>query len=335
MITSYVSGRKLLEDHIQQIEQGCYDVLVFFLASQADGATLLDIAKLGKDLDRLSGSRCLVIAFMPPGNAPSGKLYELFDQAPTPKDSAGKDWDAFVSAMTDNTYDLAEYFEIPFAELPCMLFVDTALGTYAVLPLSGKPLTDIYPKLRRIFGEWYARLAVVGDRDHLLELAHSRPSACTRSTSPPLRQGMREVLLREVFPIIEKSVIESVQGQPEEVRSRAHRVLNATRAGPTSMRALERFLSDHNLSVTLGGRLVHADELSRANDELFSERMGLIVQASVGRAEMQRPRFPIREVTRLGAEIRVREEVRSAGSRLSKAITWLSDIKKLLSPLHS
>ena len=156
---SFVPASELINWHQNEIYNDKYFLYIFVLATKFDKKVLRDCIQYARDLDRLTGERCLLLVFF--NTIPSEKKDQLyFDRKVRQKALDGqltdKDIRRFEEKMTDESYNLARYLGIPEHELPCLVFFNhIRVSEFAVLHIHEGGLSKHYEELRDIISKLY------------------------------------------------------------------------------------------------------------------------------------------------------------------------------------
>lgn len=293
MIFSYVSGAEILARYKELFAQEQCKIILFFLGTGYDKTFIEDVKRISNDLDALTGSHALAVAFnSPPAIPPEGARNPLGFRA-SGEYHQWADWSNYASEMTEKIYKLAECFDVRPDHLPCLLFVvPHPPQDFAVVRLFKNRLyEDVYPKLREIFGDWFREQKGV---HQLRLLANGRWRDGNRPRVKFDNDMLRNFLREEVCPIVQKECVEQIisLGVDAEETRRAFARLDKQ---PTSIRPVVDFLKKHDLSVSIRGEHINAETFSQAYRELVKHMANIALEKAVQVV----PDFPLKKVEEL------------------------------------
>ncbi|MBN3945133.1 MAG: hypothetical protein HWQ38_01000 [Nostoc sp. NMS7] len=332
---SFITGIDILNRYKAELAKGQFKVLIFFLATVYDSQLLEDIKRLDRDIDRLTGPHALAIAFMPP--SPNDSLPHLgndFNKNTDYFEAAGRDWnagdfDSFANAMTQNTYDLADLFNIPYNDLPSIVFVNPQdILEIATLKLDNKGLSPVYERIRQVFWEWYNEHKEMLDKaDQLLILANNTLTIdfSNSSSSSSLRKHFQTSRMRrlfddfireKVYPIVEKGMLELIsKASVDEERIKQQLIMlykSPLKLKRPQNRILQKqrlvdFLQEENLSINLIGEQVTGDRFQSRYFELISNAASQELQTR----KVNPPAFPLHKLKNIDKSIMFKKPSKS------------------------
>lgn len=332
MFIAWVGGKQLLEDHAQELRQGQYKVVLFFLIPEFNEDALKDVVDLAVELDQMTGASCLAIAFMPPPDDRK-RIVERYRPGMLPSiDSTN--WPKFTEAMTRATYGIADYFNIEYKYLPCLLFFSLESGDeFAIAELRDGRIRDILRNLRRLFSDW-----ALENKDSIaIERARlalgNPPGNVTQSISPSTKTSVREINELYVIPLLEDALLKSIKSRSG--RGRAAGIVNNLRANPFSLSEFEKYLKNKQLSITVDGIELTSSNLRAAYDQLYLQVASRELADILKNARTPIVPFPLERARRIGNGIIIRKFKNASGAVLSgatKLLELLDGLRKLGAP---
>lgn len=327
MLYSFLTGIDILNRYKAELARGQFKVLIFFLATVYDSQLLEDIKRLDRDIDRLTGPHALALAFMPPSlNDSLPRLGNDFNKNADSFEAAGRNWnpgefDRFADAMTQNAYDLADLFDLPYNDLPSIVFVNPQdLSKVATLKLDKRGLAPVYGRIRQVFWEWYNEHREMLDKaDQLLILANN-PLTLGFSYCPPssslgghlktsrMRRLFDDFIRERVYPIVEKSMLELIsktsvdEGKVKQQLIMLYKhPLKLERQQNSILRKqrLVDFLKEENLSINLIGEQVTWDMFQSRYFALISNTASQELQMR----KVNPPPFPLHKLGNIDKEV--------------------------------
>jgi len=327
MIISYVTGVEIIKEHAEQISNGQIKVLLFFLGSVHDERFLESVNKLAKDIDNITGPHCLAVAFMPPPEEiriPVGVL--PFVSCGEFGDIDIDKWPQFVEEMTNNTYELARFFEIPYDKLPCLVFCDPKeITEIAILRIRDRTLSDVYDTLRHIFSDWYSENKMILDEyDYLLSVTEY--SLFRRSTSPRVKLMVEEQLRKKVIPLIEGSFGFLLNEDADFDKQKLKQIIKRLYRQPKNIKPLQDFMRLNNLTINLNDQKLTWDSLPRMYGKLL-ENNSSVEEATKRLFDCveKLPDFPLDRVKRINRAA----EIKRIGSNAMKLVTVKTEISTI------
>ena len=315
VIVTYVSGVRILKQHLGAIRRGDIRVLMFFLGSRYDYAFLKEVKEIDRDIDQLTGSHCLAVAFVPPPQVSEMAGFQSIDDVwPRRKDDPDGLAD-YVDAMTRNTYELARYLGVA-DELPAIAFVSTdSADEYALLHMSGRTLHEVYPSIRKVFAEWYQSNKTAIDADNLARLAprdHALPHG--------VRTAIEDAIRERVVPVVAAAFDELLAQQPRLPAAKMRRMVHRLRKHPRDVKALADFMRHEKLSVPFDGQMLDATRFEREFARMC-EACGVEVIASTADASRAAPLtpFPLSSVRAIDRSAQLKSFASSASGILAKS----------------
>jgi hypothetical protein len=305
MIFTYKSGIDVLHNHLQDIRDGKFRVLLFLLGSSFDGDFLKDIKNLTSDFDQLTGPHCLVVAFMPP---PTSDPFAFWPEGNRAKEI--EDWPAFVDAMTRNTYELARCLGVQQEELPSLVFIDAERPSeIAVLSLRRKGLQEVYPDLRKIFSNWYAKNKASLDQQALAaSIDESSLHVFLRFESPHVGRLIDDRLREIVVPAVERGFQQLIQSDAT-LKPTVGKVRNLTgtlRGQPRNYRGIAEYLARHNATIVLEGNSIDAKSFPSAYEALAIKAVhGITASKPADEGSAKLSPFPLDEIRDLNRVMRL------------------------------
>jgi hypothetical protein len=277
VIVSYLSGVQILTEHLAAIRSGEIRVLMFFLGSQYDHGFLREVREIHSDIDALTGSCCLAIAFMPPPPAQQLARFSFVDEGLRRDDPQALE--RYVAAMTTNTYALADHFDLPLNDLPAIAFVSTdAPDDYAILPLRGRTMREVYPSIRAIFSEWYQSNKHAIDARILQRLDPDE-----RTVPRDVRAAIETAIGEQVVPLVAAAFEELLLQHPQMPAARVRRMLARLRRHPKDVKALADVLRHEKVKLPLNGESFDPGQFEREFDRMCG-RIGAEIIASAAHA---------------------------------------------------
>ncbi|MBS3030747.1 MAG: hypothetical protein HCA25_00505 (plasmid) [Dolichospermum sp. DET50] len=327
MLYSFITGIDILNRYKAELARGQFKVVIFFLATVYDSQLLEDIKRLDRDIDRLTGPHALAIAFMPPSlNDSLPRIGNNFNKNTDSFEAAGRNWnpgefDSFANAMTQNAYDLADLFYIPYNDLPSIVFVNPQdLSEVATLKLDDKGLSPVYGRIREVFGEWYKEHRKMLDKaDQLLLFANNPltigfPGSSSSSSlgehfkTSRMRRLFDDFIRETVYLIVEKGMLELIsktsvdEGKVKQQLIMLYKhplKLESRQSGILRKQRVVDFLKEENLSINLIGEQITWDRFQSRYFELISNAASQELQMR----KVNPPPFPLRKLENIDKNV--------------------------------
>lgn len=329
MFVSWVSGKQLLEQHWSELEQGQYRVAIFFLIPEYNASALADVVRLAAELDRVTGASCLAIAFMPPPEDQQAVLRRY--RAGMLPESGAPGSKQFAEAMTRATYDIADYFNVPYAALPCLLFFSLESGNeLAIVRLREHNISDIFQKLRALFFDW------ANENKDLVAIQRARialnhpPSRINASSSGSTKSAVREVNEKFVLPVVSDALFKAFDASGS--RKRIGGVINDIRANPFMLKSLQALLAKSGVALVVNGINLSATDTAQSYDLIYEAIARDALGPLLNSAMTPSVPFPFSRIRDMDRDIALRTLASNAanvGAKAGNVLKWLSDVRKL------
>lgn len=288
MIISYKSGLDILLENEQFITNGEIKLLMFFLGTKGDPDFLKSLIAYSTDIHYLTGKHCLALLFLPPSQRRSRDFetgpFLRFDES-----------DDFIDAMTQNSYELANLFDIPYDELPAVVLVNPHnLKEFVVWRTLERNIDGIFRDLRQMFSKWYE----ANSFNLLLEkVAKLDPLTERFKNDAKITEKITSIVDEKVIPVIEQSMIEAAK----EYKLSLPKIMNC-------ISEMKKDCSRYsNLSAFLNARPFVTLKLN-TKDVTFSnfiEEYRNMARTAV-LAAVPSPQFNFKKIERMGSEFKIK-----------------------------
>lgn len=328
MFISWVSGESLLQEHRAELERGQYKVAIFFLITEYDSSRLAEVVHLANELDAATTSSCLVVAFMPPPADPQEALSRYRPRMlPDENEEA---WKEFIASMTQASYELANYFGIPYEDMPCVVFFSIERGDeYALMRLRDQSFWRIFPQLRKLFSDWMAEGGQSVEVHRGRIALASSPGRVTSQTSSGVRAVVESVLTDSVIPALEAEL--KKVAKTNAMRRRVSGLINGLNASPLNVGVLAAFLQREGLELTIDGVTFDSIRAVDAYDEAYRTAANTKYRSVVESGTTPVAPFPFEKISGLDRSISIRHiggQTAAAVARVGNTLKWFFDLRK-------